>query len=165
VWGGYNPAIHGSWDPNAEYAKLAMEDQEAEEAAAAAAAPATAYNVGLPDYSTTAAFNRFSGKLQQAGMGPEVHSDAAKSFRQMNAYFDVDHSDNRPSGQSLKKDRKGYKFTKKEFQEFKQDQDAKKRQKKREWLKSEKNHFGGKDRKENGENNHQNELHPSTNAG
>lgn len=136
-WGGYNPAIHGSYDPNADYAQEATkEEEEAEQAAAAAAAMA----VGLPvvprhDYTATAQFNRFTGKFQQAGMGPEMHNDENKSKRQMTAFFDVDASANSHDGRSLKAERRSKALSKQELKAFKEKRRDKKEEKRRAWLK------------------------------
>lgn len=136
-WGGYNPAIHGSYDPNADYAQEATkEEEESEQAAAAAAAMA----VGLPvvprhDYTATAQFNRFTGKFQQAGMGPEMHNDENKSKRQMTAFFDVDASANSHDGRSLKAERRSKALSKQELKAFKEKRRDKKEEKRRAWLK------------------------------
>ena len=136
-WGGYNPAIHGSYDPNADYAREATkEEEEAEEAAAAAHAAAT----GLPnpngqDYAASAHFNRFTGKFQQASMGPEMHNDENKSKRQMTAFFDVDAAANSHDGRSLKAERRGKTLSKKELKAFKEKRRDKKEEKRRAWLK------------------------------
>ena len=136
-WGGYNPAIHGSYDPNADYAKEATEEEEeAEEAAKAAAALAA----GLPnpsaanDYTAQAHFNRFNGKFQTAGQGPEMHNDENKSKRQMTAFFDVDAAANSHDGRSLKAERRGKSLNKKEVKAFKEKRREKKEEKRRAWL-------------------------------
>lgn len=136
-WGGYNPAIHGSYDPNADYAREATkEEEEAEQAAAAAVAAATA---GLPslagqDYTASAQFNRFTGKFQQAGQGPEMHNDENKSKRQMNAFFDVDAAANSHDGRSLRAERRQKPLSKKEVEAFKKKRHTKKEEKRRAWL-------------------------------
>ncbi|KAJ4322479.1 hypothetical protein N0V94_002353 [Neodidymelliopsis sp. IMI 364377] len=135
-WGGYNPAIHGSYDPNADYAREATkEEEEAEEAAQAAAAMAA----GLPhptgsDYTAQAHFNRFTGKFQTAGQGPELHNDENKSKRQMTAFFDVDAAANSHDGRSLKAERRGKTLNKKELKAFKDKRRDKKEEKRRAWL-------------------------------
>lgn len=135
-WGGYNPAIHGSFDPKADYAREAeREEEEAEEAAAAAAAAAA----GLPitnanGYTAQANFNKWTGKFQQAGVGPEMHNDENKSKRQMNAFFDVDAAANSHNGRSLKEERRGKSLTKKELKAFKEKRHHKKEEKRRAWL-------------------------------
>ncbi|KAJ8113502.1 hypothetical protein OPT61_g4382 [Boeremia exigua] len=136
-WGGYNPAIHGSYDPNADYAKEATkEEEEAEEAAAAAAAVAA----GFPhpsvanDYTAQAHFNRFTGKFQTAGQGPEMHNDENKSKRQMTAFFDVDAAANSHDGRSLKAERRAKVLNKKELKAFKEKRREKKDEKRRAWL-------------------------------
>lgn len=120
---GYNPAIHGDYDPNAWYAK-GYEDPEA-------VAP-----VPNPDaiYESTALFNRFTGQYQTADQGPARHSDEAKAKRQMNAYFDVDDAANLHDGRSLKAERAGKKPTKSELKAFKEKRKARKEEKRRAWL-------------------------------
>ncbi|CAO2647256.1 Nn.00g081780.m01.CDS01 [Neocucurbitaria sp. VM-36] len=135
-WGGYNPAIHGSYDPNADYAREAtQEEEEAEQAAAAAHAAAA----GLPytngqDYAASAHFNRFTGQFQQPGMGPEMHNDENKSRRQMTAFFDVDAAANSHDGRSLKAERRNKPLSKKELKAFKEKRRDKKEEKRRGWL-------------------------------
>ncbi|KAF2179790.1 hypothetical protein K469DRAFT_594455 [Zopfia rhizophila CBS 207.26] len=127
--GGYNPAIHGSYDPNADYALAARREEEEQEAAAA----------GLPDhttkYATTAHFNRFTGRFQNASINPDNHSDENKSRRQMSAFFDVDAAANSHDGRSLKAERQGKKLSKQELRAFQKRNREKKEQKRRQWLK------------------------------
>lgn len=135
-WGGYNPAIHGSYDPNADYAREATKEEEEEEEAAAAAAAAA---VGLPNpasssYTAQANFNRFTGKFQAPGSGPEMHNDENKSKRQMSAFFDVDAAANSHDGRSLKAERRGKTLSKKELKAFKEKRHLKKEEKRRAWL-------------------------------
>ncbi|KAH8731898.1 hypothetical protein GQ44DRAFT_604004 [Phaeosphaeriaceae sp. PMI808] len=132
VWGGYNPAIHGSYDPNADYAREASKEQEEEEQAATT-------GTGLPtsnaqNYGAQAHFNRFTGKFQQAEAGPEMHNDENKSKRQMTAFFDVDAAANSHDGRSLKAERRGKTLTKKQLKEYKQKRHEKKEEKRRGWL-------------------------------
>lgn len=89
---------------------------------------------GVQDYSASAHFNRFTGKFQQAGVGPELHNDEHKSGRQMNAFFDVDASANSHDGRSLKAERRNKALTKKELKQFKTKRKEKKDQKRRAWL-------------------------------
>lgn len=131
LWGGYNPAIHGNYDPNADYAKAALKEEEEEEAAAAAARASYATT---QDYSVTASFNRFNGKFQQDGQGPELHNDENKSNRQMNAFFDVNAAANSHNGRSLKAERRAKPLTKQQIKEYNQRRKEKKEQKRREWL-------------------------------
>ncbi|EUC41684.1 hypothetical protein COCMIDRAFT_29587 [Bipolaris oryzae ATCC 44560] len=137
-WGGYNPAIHGSYDPNADYAREATKEEEEAEAAAAAAAAATLnapYGAGH-DYSATAQFNRFTGKFQQAGQGPELHNDENKSKRQMYAFFDVDAAANSHDGRSLKAERRAKTLSKKQLKEYNERRKEKKEEKRKAWLRS-----------------------------
>ncbi|KAF2626584.1 hypothetical protein BU25DRAFT_343537 [Macroventuria anomochaeta] len=135
-WGGYNPAIHGSYDPNADYAREATkEEEEAEEAAQAAAAMAAGLpNPNANDYTAQANFNRFTGKFQTAGQGPDMHNDENKSRRQMTAFFDVDAAANSHDGRSLKAERRGKTLNKKELKAFKDKRRDKKEEKRRAWL-------------------------------
>ncbi|KAL6866940.1 hypothetical protein J3F83DRAFT_739376 [Trichoderma novae-zelandiae] len=123
VAGGYNPAIHGDYDPNAWYAKI---DQEEDNTAGLVGDPAAIY-------AATATFNRFTGQFQ-AGEGAERHSDEAKSKRQMNAYFDVDAAANAHGGRSLKAERSNKKPSKTELKAFKEKRRARKEEKRRAWL-------------------------------
>jgi len=134
-WGGYNPKIHGSFDPNADYAKEAEKEEE-DAAQASAAAASAARNALLPsnDYTTTAQFNRFNGKQQQAGQGPEMHNDENKSHRQMNAFFDVDAAANSHDGRSLKAERRSQHLSKKQLKEYNEKRRAAKDAKRRAWL-------------------------------
>lgn len=128
-WGGYNPAIHGSYDPNADYAREAEEEDE-EKAAVATGLP----NPNANDYTAAAHFNRFTGKFQTAGQGPDMHNDENKSKRQMTAFFDVDAAANSHDGRSLKAERRGKTLNKKELKAFKDKRREKKEEKRRAWL-------------------------------
>ncbi|TFA97700.1 hypothetical protein CCMA1212_010547 [Trichoderma ghanense] len=123
VAGGYNPAIHGDYDPNAWYAKNNQEEED------------TTGLVGDPAaiYAATATFNRFTGQFQ-TGEGAERHSDAAKSKRQMHDFFDVDAAANAHGGRSLKAERSNKKPTKNELKAFKEKRRARKEEKRRAWL-------------------------------
>ncbi|KAJ5182562.1 hypothetical protein N7492_000178 [Penicillium capsulatum] len=125
VLGGYNPAIHGDYDPTASYAQQ-YEDQ-AQEAAGPAVDPTTAY-------AATGAFNRFTGRWQADSINPENHNDENKSRRQMNAYFDVDAAANSHDGRSLRAERSAKKLSKKELKQFKEKRREKKEEKRRAWL-------------------------------
>ncbi|RMZ68129.1 ww domain-containing [Pyrenophora seminiperda CCB06] len=129
-WGGYNPRIHGSYDPNADYAKEAAKEEEEIETAANPAATVTSTG----NYATTAQFNRFNGKYQQAGQGPEIHNDENKSHRQMAAFFDVNAAANSHDGRSLKAERRSRVPTKEEVKAHNAKRHAKKEAKRKEWL-------------------------------
>ncbi|KAF2864586.1 hypothetical protein K470DRAFT_208713, partial [Piedraia hortae CBS 480.64] len=109
---GYDPKIHGDFDPNADYAKFHQHpDTETEEGVQGRDATATAM------YSATAAFNRFTGRFEPEGEGAaERHNDWNKSQRQMNAFFDVDAAANAHGGKSLKDERRQMKLSKAELQ-------------------------------------------------
>lgn len=131
--GGYNPAIHGDYDPNADYALEAAADEEAqqrmEEEQRLAAAQATG------QYVATGAFNRFTGKWQNTDLlNPEHVNDENKSRRQMSAFFDVDAAANAHDGRSLKAERAGKKLSKAEVKAFRDKRREKKEEKRRAWL-------------------------------
>lgn len=136
VAGGYNPAIHGSYDPNADYAQEALKEEEEE--AARAAETATALAAGLPDpnagYVATGTFNRFTGRFQDASLNPENHNDENKSKRQMAAFFDVDAAANSHDGRSLKAERRSKNLSKKELKAYKEKRRERKEEKRRAWL-------------------------------
>lgn len=125
--GGYNPAIHGDYDPNAWYAQGDTPNDVASSTALAIADPSSAY-------ASTATFNRFTGQFQTEGDGPERHNDEAKSRRQMNAFFDVDAAANSHDGRSLKAERSGKKPSKQELKAFKEKRRVRKEEKRRAWL-------------------------------
>ncbi|KAF4343022.1 hypothetical protein FBEOM_3002 [Fusarium beomiforme] len=127
VAGGYNPAIHGDYDPNAWYAKVNQEEDRV-------ATTTTGISDAADLYAATATFNRFTGQFQAAGQGPERHSDEAKSKRQMNAFFDVEAAANAHDGRSLKAERSGKKPSKAELKQFKEKRRARKEEKRRAWL-------------------------------
>ncbi|KAM0436726.1 hypothetical protein ACHAPT_002437 [Fusarium lateritium] len=126
--GGYNPAIHGDYDPNAWYAQGNNDDD------AAGPSSSTALADPADHYASTASFNRFTGQFQAADAGPERHSDEAKSRRQMNAFFDVEAAANAHDGRSLKAERSGKKPSKAELKQFKEKRRARKEEKRRAWL-------------------------------
>jgi hypothetical protein len=125
VAGGYNPAIHGDYDPNAWYAKSAAASEEQQ--AQIQGDPAEAY-------AATAAFNRFTGRFQNPDLKPENFNDESKSRRQLNAFFDVDAAANNHDGRSLKEERSGKKLSKAELKWHKEKRKAKKEEKRRAWL-------------------------------
>ncbi|PWY90788.1 hypothetical protein BO70DRAFT_376634 [Aspergillus heteromorphus CBS 117.55] len=103
VVGGYNPAIHGDYDPTAPYAQQ-YEQQYQQPSGAAAMDPGTAYQA-------VGAFNRFTGRWQAESQNPDYHNDENKSRRQMNAFFDVDAAANSHDGRSLRAERSAKKLT------------------------------------------------------
>ena len=122
--GGYDPAIHGDYDPTASYAQ---ENQPLEDVASQPEDPSTIY-------TATGSFNRFTGKWQAASLTPENFNDENKSKRQMSAFFDVDAAANSHNGKSLKAERSGKKLTKQELKAFKEKRKEKKEEKRRAWL-------------------------------
>lgn len=125
VLGGYNPAIHGDYDPTAPYAQL--HEEQTEDVSGPALDPTTAY-------AATGTFNRFTGRWQAESINPENHNDENKSRRQMNAFFDVDAAANAHDGRSLRAERSAKKLSKKELKMFKEKRREKKEEKRRAWL-------------------------------
>ncbi|KAF7527225.1 hypothetical protein PCG10_003052 [Penicillium crustosum] len=125
VLGGYNPAIHGDYDPTAPYAQY--HEEPAQPANAAGFDPSAAY-------AATGTFNRFTGRWQAATINPDNHNDENKSRRQMNAFFDVDAAANSHDGRSLRAERSAKKLTKQELKQFKEKRREKKEEKRRAWL-------------------------------
>ncbi|EKD19506.1 uncharacterized protein L3040_002614 [Drepanopeziza brunnea f. sp. 'multigermtubi'] len=121
---GYNPAIHGDYDPTAWYAQP---EQPTAQSLTQAGDPTASY-------AATAAFNRFTGRYQVADLTPDNFNDENKSKRQMNAFFDVDAAANSHDGRSLKAERSGKKLSKTELKQFKEKRRAKKEEKRRAWL-------------------------------
>lgn len=124
--GGYNPALHGDYDPSAWYAQPSA-PLNTEAQTGASADPSA-------QYAATAAFNRFTGRFQTSEITPENYNDENKSKRQMNAFFDVDAAANSHDGKSLKAERSGKKISKTELKQFKEKRKAKKEEKRRAWL-------------------------------
>ena len=122
--GGYDPAVHGDYDPTAPYAQE-YQDTEAE---------GTVVSDPAAIYTATGAFNRFTGKWQSSDVNPENHNDENKSRRQMSAFFDVDRAANSHNGKSLKAERSGKKLSKQELKAFKEKRKEKKEEKRRAWL-------------------------------
>ncbi|KAM3566981.1 hypothetical protein ARSEF4850_000015 [Beauveria asiatica] len=129
--GGYNPAIHGDYDPNAWYAQGAQEAEDGIDAQANGISGAAA---AAELYAATATFNRYNGGFQTEDMGPGRHSDDAKAHRQMNAYFDADAASKAHDGRSLKAERQNQKPSKAEVKAFKEKRRARKEEKRRAWL-------------------------------
>lgn len=139
-YGGYDPAIHGDYDPTAPYAQEAATQAGDDESLATAAGlgGSSAVVAGGEDpgtiYTATGAFNRFTGKWQASTIVPENHNDENKSKRQMSAFFDVDAAANSHNGKSLKAERSGKKLTKQELKAFKEKRKEKKEERRRAWL-------------------------------
>lgn len=126
---GYNPKIHGDYDPNADYAKW-HEKQQEEVLEADTSNAADMINM----YDQQATFNRFTGAFQGGSKNPEHHNDENKSKRQMNHFFDVDRAANAHDGRSLKAERAQKKLSKAQVKAFNEQRKAKKEQKRREFL-------------------------------
>ncbi|KAK4690856.1 hypothetical protein P7C71_g6028, partial [Lecanoromycetidae sp. Uapishka_2] len=125
-YGGYDPAIHGDYDPTAPYAQEATTAEDVN-GNPAGSDPATIY-------TATGVFNRFTGKWQPHTINPENHNDENKSKRQMSAFFDVDAAANSHNGKSLKAERSGKKLSKQELKAFKEKRKERKEEKRRAWL-------------------------------
>jgi hypothetical protein len=128
---GYNPKIHGDFDPNADYAKWHQGQQTQEQAIQQAALthPTTAFE-------QAGTFNRFTGAFQASEKNADNHNDKNKSKRQMNAFFDVDAAANAHQGRSLKAERANQRLSKKQVKAFNQERRARKEQKRRDFLMS-----------------------------
>ncbi|BCS28801.1 WW domain-containing protein [Aspergillus puulaauensis] len=124
--GGYNPAIHGDYDPTAPYAQQYEQQEEEGQAGLGTANPGS--------YEAVGAFNRFTGRWQGESQNPENHNDENKSRRQMYAYFDVDAAANSHDGRSLRAERSAKKLSKQELKMFKEKRREKKEEKRRAWL-------------------------------
>lgn len=124
---GYNPAIHGDYDPDADYAKEATAQEEKTDG------PARNIDAAAI-YAAAGSFNRYTGKWQAASLTPENFNDENKSRRQLSAYFDVDAAANTHDGRSLKAERAGKKLSKKEVKAFREKRREKKEEKRRAWL-------------------------------
>lgn len=127
---GYNPKIHGDFDPNADYAKWHQPQQEE---------PTTQdANPGDPlaQHEQVGTFNRFTGAFQGGDKNAAHHNDENKSKRQMHAFFDVDRAANAHEGRSLKAERANQRLSKKQVKAFNEQRRAKKEQKRRDFLMS-----------------------------
>ncbi|KAG8628492.1 hypothetical protein KVT40_004365 [Elsinoe batatas] len=133
---GYNPKIHGDFDPNADYARFHQPAVDAEIGDAVADGTAPSGDDLGQMYQQTATFNRFTGSFQSQDRGPDAHNDENKSKRQMEAFFDVDKAANAHEGRSLKAQRQRQKLSKEQIQEYNNKKKAKKIKKDRDWLTS-----------------------------
>ena len=125
--GGYDPAIHGDYDPDADYAKAYEDPGAGDSTGIEGTEPAD-------PYAAMGAFNRLTGRWQAATVNPENFNDENKSRRQMTAYFDVDAAANSHDGRSLKAERSSKKLSKKEVKAFKDKRRERKEEKRRAWL-------------------------------
>ena len=131
---GYNPKIHGAYDPNAPYAQYHKQKREQEAHADQISAGQIPSSDGA--YSMAGSFNRFTGSFQGADKSAERHNDFNKSGRQMGAYFDVDAAANAHEGRSLKEERRNEKLSKKQIKELADKRRAKKEKKRMDFYKS-----------------------------
>ncbi|KZZ87072.1 WW domain-containing protein [Ascosphaera apis ARSEF 7405] len=123
--GGYNPAIHGDYDPTAPYAQ---QNKDGEEDGVT--------NLADPSliYAATGTFNRFTGQWQPADFGPDRFKEENRRKRQLDAFFDVDAAANSHDGRSLRAERSAKKLSKKELKEFREKRRERKEEKRRAWL-------------------------------
>ncbi|USW51065.1 Putative WW domain-containing protein [Septoria linicola] len=128
----YNPKIHGNYDPNADYAKYTEQRLNGNNSATTLPGQIP----GAVDYSSTMALNARTGSAQPAHLTADRHNDAAKSGRQMNAFFDVDAAANAHEGKSLKEERKNKKLSKAEVKAFNEARKEKKQKKRMAFYKS-----------------------------
>ncbi|KAI5302537.1 hypothetical protein KEM56_000605 [Ascosphaera pollenicola] len=126
IAGGYNPAIHGDYDPTAPYAQQYNKDGE-EGGIAHLADPSLIY-------TATGTFNRFTGQWQAADFGPDRFRAESRRKRQLDAFFDVDAAANSHDGRSLRAERSAKKLSKKELKEFREKRRERKEEKRRAWL-------------------------------
>lgn len=124
--GRYNPAIHGSWDPNADYAKEVRAVEDAQD-------PINTVDTEVARNLIGAAhFNRVTGAFQTSN--ENRHSDENKSKRQMEAFFNVDVAANSHDGKSLKAERRNKKLNREQLKAFQEKRRSKKEEKRRAWL-------------------------------
>lgn len=127
---GYNPKIHGDFDPNADYARFHQPEPSVPEPSVDINDAATKIDA----YGQTGTFNRRTGAYQGGDKNAEYHNDDHKSKRQMNAFFDVDRAANAHDGRSLKAERANKKMSKEQVKAFNEQRRARKEQKRREFL-------------------------------
>ena len=133
---GYNPKIHGNYDPNAPYAKFHEQKRDDEKLAKGYVDAKGAQDLANAGYAVAGNFNRFSGGFQSEDKTADRHNDFNKSGRQMGAYFDVDAAANQHDGRSLKEERRSQKLSKKEIKELTAKRREKKEKKRMDFYKS-----------------------------
>jgi hypothetical protein len=133
---GYNPKIHGDYDPNADYAQYHNQRRREELGIVDPYQPDTVPAVGSNDYAAALALNRFTGHAQPTHLSAERHSDVAKSSRQLGAFFDVDAAANAHDGRSLKQERQQKKLTKEQIKAYNEHRKEKKKNKRLQFYKS-----------------------------
>lgn len=134
-YSGYNPKIHGHYDPNADYAQYHEKKHEVEDGIQQAPLGMVLPAPGT-EYTIAGTFNRFTGSFQDADKNSDRHNDFNKSGRQMGAYFDVDAAANAHDGRSLKEERRNEKLSKKQIKELAEKRRAKKEKKRMDFYKS-----------------------------
>lgn len=127
--GGYNPAVHGDYDPNAWYAKG--------EAAPSSASGVAVTGVDVDGGDPIAAAAAAAAAIIQgdaANTNGARYGHDAKASRQLNGFFDVAATNGAHDGRSLKAERSGIKPSKSELKAFKEKRRARKEEKRRAWL-------------------------------
>ncbi|CZT21869.1 uncharacterized protein RCC_07735 [Ramularia collo-cygni] len=126
---GYNPKIHGNYDPKADYAAYHNKKREEESGFVAPVALP-------PGYGAEMILNARTGHAQANRPGAEHHNDAAKSGRQLNAFFDADAAAEAHQGRSLKEERQKQHLSKQQVAEFKRKKADRKRKKELDFYRS-----------------------------
>ncbi|KAI5294432.1 hypothetical protein KEM52_004033 [Ascosphaera acerosa] len=126
---GYNPAIHGDYDPTAPYAQ---QHKHGEEEMPPVADPSLLY-------AATNTLNGFRGQwASDAGAGAGALGDhfneESRRRRQLDAFFDVDAAANAHDGRSLRAERSAKRLSKKELKQFNKRRKERKEEKRRAWL-------------------------------
>ncbi|CAK7239241.1 MAG: hypothetical protein STHCBS139747_000670 [Sporothrix thermara] len=137
VVGGYNPAIHGDYDPTAWYAtggSAAVDDADDTDRAATGN---NDDNTGIDPIAAAAAAAAAiiqNDSRRRGGSLADRHSHDAKASRLSNGYFDVAAAGNAHDGRSIKAERSGIRPSKSELKAFKEKRRARKEEKRRAWL-------------------------------
>lgn len=126
---GYNPKIHGNYDPKADYAQYHNKKREEESGVVAPVVRPAGYGADM-------ILNARTGNAQAHRPDADHHSDAAKSGRQMNAFFDADAAANAHEGKSLREERQKQTLSKKKIAEFKQKKQERKKKKQLDFYRS-----------------------------
>ena len=135
-YSGYNPAIHGNYDPNAPYAQYHNRKREQEQSSGQSRALTDNPQALAAQTTVAGTFNRFTGRFQGDEKSAERHNDYNKSSRQMSAYFDVDAAANAHDGRSLKEERRNEKLSKKQIKELAERRRQKKEKKRLDFYKN-----------------------------
>lgn len=126
----------GSWDSKADYVKYSFGPPSKQAVAQTEPSSAGPAEAPFDPYQVLGAFNRKNGNFQAPEIGPERHSDQAKSGRQLNAHFDLEKAAQDHNGQSLKAELREKKLSRKEVQQFRKRKIEKKKAKLRSFYQS-----------------------------